>query len=325
MPFYDEFRLRFQVPCGRCRECLSHYRNDWFVRLASECKDSRYTYFVTWTLSPSTMAKYGENPASFVREVNRRLYNDSYVRGVGRKAHKHFIVSEYGKTTHRLHFHGILFGRYLDFRHFHELFADFGWTWIESASRRTCRYVLKYLMKDFTVKRFEGKSFQCTEQIEPGRVYASPGLGRNLVTYNRDVQWYDHSISLRGFSRKFKKVVNYVYRIPRYYFRKLSDFDRAKRWFFYFSKSSSPALLYALQHSQDLLLRCFAYFDLQPPRVLSPARGSTKALFQLSLSLGESTYREKMRVCTDYFDSVIRQFYGKIPANRQPYQRALLV
>ncbi|QXN75180.1 replication initiator protein [Microvirus mar36] len=231
MPFYDRLRLYFPVPCGHCVECMKKRRHDWYVRLRSEYAENPSCYFVTFTLNPSAYLIYGENPRRFVREVSRRLYNSNRVGGK-RRAPKRLFVAEYGDDTGRLHLHGLLFLPHVDYRAFHRMFADLGWTWIERLrSPRGISYCLKYISKSFEAKRFDAAgNFTGFERIVNPRLYVSPGLGKRCIQYEAGVSWSSSFVRFVGVDRN-KKPCTYKYAIPRYYFRNLSDFDKLRRWF----------------------------------------------------------------------------------------------
>lgn len=96
------------VPCGKCYACLSRKRSEWAFRLQKEERYSFSSYFFTLTYDDSHVP-VNENGFPSVSKDDiqrfmkrlRKLYSPVKVR--------YFITSEYGPTTLRPHYHGLLF------------------------------------------------------------------------------------------------------------------------------------------------------------------------------------------------------------------------
>lgn len=271
MPFYDRFRLYFPVPCGHCSECMKKRRQDWYIRLRSEYAVSPNCYFVTFTLNPASHKVFGQNPRRLIRHISNILYNDHRVDGK-RRAYKRLFVCEYGKDTGRLHVHGLIFAEHLDYNHFHELFRELGFTWIEKVrSTRGISYCLKYVSKTFEAKRYVNDHFDHYEEIVNPRMYVSPGIGKECIQYGKSLKWSSSLVVFPGFD-KDGNAVNYKYAIPRYYFRNLPEFDRLRRWFKSFiGHVSADQVKDGVFVS--LLEGCSSYFKIPLPKVF-PNRSS---------------------------------------------------
>lgn len=112
---------RYSVPCGKCIECRRAQAREWSNRLMCEIQDHDSAYFVTLTYDDShiRVSKYfdpstGEidwNPTLDKRDIQlffkrlRRAFPDDKIR--------YYIAGEYGPSTHRPHYHAIIFGLHL--------------------------------------------------------------------------------------------------------------------------------------------------------------------------------------------------------------------
>lgn len=186
------------VPCGTCVECRKGERSSWNVRLLLEIEHwvrlGKPVYFCTFTLAPE---RYEEFKADIHRPV--RLYLENYRRVVG-KSVKHFIVSELGDQTHRLHYHGFLFGPSLCVERLKSLWI-YGFTNFQLANCENVNYVTKYILKP-----------QLEEAWYKPKRFISPGLGRCYV---------DRYPCLDGNPNHLVKVNGFAYRLPRYLRQKM--------------------------------------------------------------------------------------------------------
>lgn len=102
---YNGEYARILVPCGKCEACLSRKRQDWFFRLKQELKLHDDSYFITLTYDecnlPKDMSVNKRDCQLFLKRLRKKIepYKIRY-----------FLVSEYGPTTLRPHYHLILFG-----------------------------------------------------------------------------------------------------------------------------------------------------------------------------------------------------------------------
>lgn len=183
------------VPCGKCRNCLKNKSRDWRARLISELSSNKdgYSYFVTLTLDDSAYDYYCINS-----NVPVRLFLERYRKRVGRSL-KHFIVTELGSETHRLHYHAIFFGSKLSSDVLSKIwdfgFSHFGWCTEDSVS-----YIAKYITKP-----------QIYESWYKPKIFASPGLGKSCISKlpKRSFEYLDKY----GFGFK---LGSFNYSLPRY-------------------------------------------------------------------------------------------------------------
>jgi hypothetical protein len=99
---------RIEVPCGKCYACLSRKRSEWAFRLQKEQKYSTSSYFFTLTyddehipVNENGFPSVSKDDVQRFMKRLRKMYAPNKIR--------YFITSEYGPTTFRPHYHGILF------------------------------------------------------------------------------------------------------------------------------------------------------------------------------------------------------------------------
>lgn len=200
MTAYKEWPLDYNllVPCGSCVECNKSSRSEWMVRLILEmqhvARSGGVTYFCTFTLAPE---RYEEFTADIHRPI--RLFFENYRRKFG-KSCKHFFVSELGKVTERLHYHGFLFNPLCDPEGINDLWI-YGFTNIKPAVYDHAHYVTKYILKP-----------QLDVDWYKPRRFISAGIGRAYV---------DQFGNLDGVRSHKVNVNGRTYRLPRYLRRKL--------------------------------------------------------------------------------------------------------
>lgn len=92
-----------RVPCGRCAACLQKQVRDTEFRLKEECKSetSLLSGFLTLTYNDEHIPKDGVSRRD-VQLFHKRLRKAGY-------QFKYKLISEYGPTTHRPHYHGLYF------------------------------------------------------------------------------------------------------------------------------------------------------------------------------------------------------------------------
>lgn len=146
----------FQVPCGKCVECLLERARDWSIRCVHEAKMHEHSAFVTLTyadehLPPDRKLNYFDFQL-FMKRL-RKKFGD----GIG-----FFMCGEYGEQTARPHYHACLFG--VDFKDKKEVRENkhgdviwnseeltelwgLGHTEIGSVTQKSAGYVARYILK----------------------------------------------------------------------------------------------------------------------------------------------------------------------------------
>lgn len=111
----DGFRT-YQVPCGKCFECLKTKQNDYMVRIYEELLQVSKACFVTLTYKPKTVPTIVRDGKEYLTvwkpDVKNwiKRFRTNYERKTGVKGLRYFLCSEYGPKTHRPHYHAIFFG-----------------------------------------------------------------------------------------------------------------------------------------------------------------------------------------------------------------------
>jgi len=94
----------FQLPCGKCVECMLERARDWSVRCTHEARMHSRNSFITLTYSDEHLPKDGRlnytHFQRFMHDLRQKCGN-----GIG-----FFMCGEYGETTSRPHYHACLFG-----------------------------------------------------------------------------------------------------------------------------------------------------------------------------------------------------------------------
>ena len=105
---------RLTVPCGKCAACLTNRRNDWAVRLKVEHQNANSAYFITLTYDEqhqpfNEILDYDTGEIRYVGTVIKKHLQDWFKRIRKYSECRYYAVGEYGTTTHRPHYHVLLF------------------------------------------------------------------------------------------------------------------------------------------------------------------------------------------------------------------------
>lgn len=227
------------IPCGQCIGCRMDYSRQWANRLMLELEYHDSAYFVTLTYRDADLPTHlysdpdtGEAFPSYSLDKRdcqlfmkrlRKLYPNDRIR--------FFLSGEYGPSTHRPHYHAIIFGLHLDDLYFYkksglgfdylisDKLADIwgkGYVVVSEVTWETCAYTARYVTKKLTGDAGE---FYTLHNIAPPFSLMSrrPGIA---------AQWYeDHpglydteyiNISTEKGARKFR---------PPKYFDRLYERD----------------------------------------------------------------------------------------------------
>lgn len=214
------------VPCGRCVVCFKRRASGWMFRLSKQNLLAETAYFVTLTYNkrclPHTDDEYD------LPTLNRKHVKD-YCKRL-RIAHdragytapiKYYFVGEYGKQSHRPHYHAIIFNARpgliaaawtLSVGHSKHNRVEAGRVHIDDVTPASICYVTKYLQK--------GRVVPAWERDPRAKEFAniSKGLGLNyltkaMVSYHR-----------QDLSRSYITLEGGVkWAMPRYYRERIYD------------------------------------------------------------------------------------------------------
>lgn len=240
----DDYRLR--VPCGHCDDCLKRRQQQWFSRAHHLMKRMALRpdqcLFCTFTLKPSVYEQAKEKPYIPIRQFLDRLRKHPRFREKDpitkryryRKVKfPYLFVVEFadGKTaakrgrvsTHRMHYHAILFGCPLYWWQVRDLWQGDvvdeakGWyTGMGKAevdpleSESGVRYVLKYMTKDCAAHQY----ILDVDARKNGKLIVSHGFGR---LSKEDIKIMRKNMLKSASSWFCHFINNYRYSIPRYW------------------------------------------------------------------------------------------------------------
>ena len=199
------------VPCGHCIECRLKYSRDWATRMMLEAQYHESSYFVTLTYDDLHVPKsYYPDPDTgeaipsltlvkkdlqgFIKRLRRRL---EYLK---RPQIRFYGCGEYGTSTHRPHYHIVVFGLCLDdleqlkvssqgFPYYRSKLIEecwsFGFSMVCDVSWDTCAYVARYVTKKWTG---DYKDFYSTFNILPefSLMSLKPGIARRYFDEHKD-------------------------------------------------------------------------------------------------------------------------------------------
>lgn len=228
----EDFKLH--VPCGHCDECLKKRQQQWFLRANHVMKRLKLRpeqcLFCTFSIKPEVYEQVKEKPYMAIRRFMDRLRKHPLFREKGpsgryryRKVRFPYIfVVEFAdgkrarerglKSTHRMHFHAILFNCPLYWWQVRDLWEScIGRAWVDPLnSEAGVRYVLKYMTKDC-------KAHQYISDIDArknGRLFVSHGFGR---LSKEDIKIMRKNMLRSSTSWFCVYINNFRYSIPRYW------------------------------------------------------------------------------------------------------------
>ena len=154
---YNKELVPFQLPCGKCVECLLERARDWSIRCLHEAKMHASNAFITLTYANEHLPADGRLNHYDFQLFMMRLRKHFKTDGIG-----FFMCGEYGEQTKRPHYHACLFG--IDFpdkklvRENHmgdqiwnsAILTDLwslGHTEIGSVTQQSAGYVARYILK----------------------------------------------------------------------------------------------------------------------------------------------------------------------------------
>lgn len=273
--------LFFDVPCGKCEQCLASSTNDWFLRAFYQWRTYETiggnTFFITLTYRDADLPLHGKYKVfnkrhiqSFIKKLKIYLARAGLPDNIG-----YFITCEYGSKFDRPHYHGLL---YLPFQidsfrlhnFFNDGFIDRAWKYGFNAfskkfgakvvSPAALRYVVKYLFKFNEIYSQDGL-FEYLDTVEDSHIYKpfhlqNKGFGLSMKDVVNDNNIINNYIPYIEDSRT---VFNYP--IPTYIKRKLL-YDYDKENFLYRLNSYGVDVKYkqALQHIMQISDKFSAFF-----------------------------------------------------------------
>ncbi|MBO5971624.1 MAG: hypothetical protein J6Q07_01265 [Alistipes sp.] len=230
-----------QVPCGRCINCVKSYMTQWRQRLLHEYEymtsdEINNSYFITLTFSPEHLQQlyrdfHDNKDLKATLHIYQRRFFDRLRKRYG-STPRHWLVTEYGERSGRLHLHGILFNVNFPIRELYKYWQH-GFVNYTRLNERRIGYCTKYITKaveDVLVLKSQRQY-----------VFTSPGLGK---AYTEDPK-------TRQIHHPKDGVINtlslnssgYPMALPRYYRNKIfDDTEREELTLAYFAEQSDDVI-----------------------------------------------------------------------------------
>lgn len=217
-PCKTSFDRFIQVPCGRCAACLSRRRNEWSYRLEYELKHSISAFFVTLTYDDSHL-HFDDYSRPIVCKRDIQLFLKRLRKACSGFRIRYYLCAEYGPSSLRPHYHGIIFNLPFDREVAEETILkawDRGFVKVGTVTQASIAYVTKYCITK--KNELDGR--------EPVFALMSrkPGLGSGYVDQMK--AWHQANED-RMYSPKLDGV---RVPIPRYFKEKVYDEKQRKRY-----------------------------------------------------------------------------------------------
>lgn len=223
-------KIRENVPCGKCYQCLNSKRDEWTFRLENEQKVSNTSLFLTLTYDQENVPLIAvpldnyrtvkvptlkkEDLQSFIKNLRhhqKRKSKDPITL-------RYYAVGEYGTKYQRPHYHLILFNLNKNsIKHLDKIWKK-GRIDVGTATTAAIKYVTKYVInKDKETSKKIGR------EVEFATMSRRPGLGENythsFIDYHRETA----QLRVRMNNGTFIPL-------PRYYREKMFSKDEWKKY-----------------------------------------------------------------------------------------------
>ena len=198
---YVFWKRSYKIPCGKCPSCLRRKRAEWSLRIYHEFLDSESSWFITLTYDDFHLPDSGVNKPD-VQNFFKRLRKNEKVR--------YFLVSEYGDTHHRPHYHACLFfKRKVDLTECVNL-VDKSWqngnVYVGECNLATINYCSKYSLKpryDVDDSPYGNKTFALSSR--------NPGIGAGFRSNRKQMFYHKEDLDFTD------NIEGLTYNLPRYY------------------------------------------------------------------------------------------------------------
>lgn len=157
--------LYMAVPCGHCTCCRERKRNEWACRAICEAQShNSVPWFITLTYDNEHYPKEGVLKED-VQKFLKRFRINSKREGIDLSdKFRYFFVSEYGKNTHRGHYHAIFYGiegfaNKTALLHAIEDAWSMGFCYIRPCDAGGVYYTMKYMRKEGIVPKGMNEPF----------------------------------------------------------------------------------------------------------------------------------------------------------------------
>lgn len=228
----NNFDKRIYLPCGKCEACRNADSRQWRIRLKEEFYNSENAFFLTLTYDDSTLPYkvctdyYGKS--KYVPVVNKRDIQlfikklrfrfEEYYKKRGLSL-KYFLVSEYGPTNFRPHYHCILFNlpvlssipqvNIVQITKEIQKIWNNGFIKLDKCNENRIGYCTKYMSCETIIPEYLPKPFRLI----------SKGIGKVYLTKSERILWHKKDLN------NYYPDGNFKCKLPRYYKDKIFSED----------------------------------------------------------------------------------------------------
>ncbi len=190
------------IKCGQCWGCQLDYAREWATRCMHHAQMHKYNQYVTLTLDdenlPSDNTLHKPHLTNFWKRLRKAGYKFSY-----------YACGEYGDTTHRPHYHAIIFGLELHDKIYYRRNLNNNlytsetlkrlWTHgnviIGNVSFESCSYVARYINKKqgkkvglYEYEIIDNETGEILDHLTPEFSTMSKGIGKSFYEkYHEDM------------------------------------------------------------------------------------------------------------------------------------------
>jgi len=219
----DKRVLAVPVGCGNCMECRKKKSREWQVRLTEEIRENTNGKFITFSFSDESLSELKAliEPKNYYEDCNAiatkavRRFLERW-RKKYKKSCRHWIVTELGGQTDRIHLHGIMFTNESTetiseiWKYGHVYVGDY-------VNEKTVNYIVKYIYK--TDEKHKGYKTKILTSAGIGSGYLKrPDAARNKYKTSKTNEVYRTRTGLKLGMPKYYR--NHIY----------NDDEREKLW-----------------------------------------------------------------------------------------------
>lgn len=202
-------------PCGKCPICVRSDSRDWMLRLSVEQAHSFSSHFITLTYNEKNIVRNGSVGVLVKRDLQlflKRLRQRVADKFPDNPKLRFFAVGEYGPTTHRPHYHLIVFNLPSDIN-LHRLIEDCwskGFITVSDVNGARISYLASYSLYGFLFSELKN------DIQPPFRIMSRhPGIGDQFITPSSH-RYYNSNFD-------YIKYQGYSYRFPRFFKDRIFD------------------------------------------------------------------------------------------------------
>ncbi|UPW41768.1 replication initiator protein [Peromfec virus RodF7_14] len=226
--YRDEGISKISVPCGKCAACRNARSTEWSIRLKDEWHNSQSALFVTLTYNDESLPigqvcdSFGhsrfvpvlnmDDISAFIKRLRDRI-RYRFGKAASDKI-RFYFGGEYGPTTLRPHYHGIIFNLPLEnqdlSRKDYEIITQIEKSWsngfirVEPVKDGCVNYITKYMLAASYYPEYL--------PVPCPRMSRRPGIGACYLEKSERIDWYKRTMS------NYYPLPNGVKcRLPRYY------------------------------------------------------------------------------------------------------------